>query len=84
MNTAIHIECPIEVLMSVHSDSQAFADLMKLQTAIYLFKEHKITSGTAATWLGIDRTLFLFKAMEAGAVLLSNSEDDFQREMSLI
>ncbi len=84
MKNTIEIECPPEVLISLHSDAQSFAELMKWQTAIHLFKEHKMSSGTAATWLGVERAKFLYKAMEAGAVLLEDCEDDFQREMSLL
>ncbi len=84
MKNTIEIDCPQEVLLSLHSDAKHFAELMKLQTSIYLFKEHKITSGTAASWLGMDRAKFLYLAMEAGAVLLDDNEDDFQREISLL
>ena len=84
MQNTIEIECPQEVLLSLHSNAKQFAELMKLQTAIYLFKEHKITSGTASSWLGLDRAKFLYIAMDAGAVLLDDTEDDFQREISLL
>ena len=84
MRNTIEIECPPEILISQHSDAQSFAELMKLQTAIHLFKEHKITSGTASSWLKMERAKFLYTAMEAGAVLLDNCEDDFQRETSLL
>lgn len=83
MQNTIQIECPQEVLLSLHADAGQFAELMKLQTALYLFKEHKITSGTAASWLGMERVRFLTLAMEAGAVLLDDTEDDFQREVAL-
>lgn len=84
MKNTIEIDCPQEVLLSLHSDVKHLAELMKLQTSIYLFKEHKISSGTAANWLGLDRAKFLYLAMEAGAVLLADDEDDYQRETSLL
>jgi len=84
MNNTIEIQCPSEVLISLHEDAETFAELMKLQTAIYLFKEHKISSGTAANWLNMERAKFLYQAMEAGAVLLDNNEDDYRRETSIL
>lgn len=84
MKNTIQIDCPPEVLISLHANAEQFAKLMKLQTAIYLFKENKISSGTAATWLNMERIKFLHLAMEAGAVLLDDNEDDFRRETSLL
>lgn len=84
MKNTIQIDCPSEILISLHADAEQFTELMKLQTAIYLFKEHKISSGTAANWLEIDRAEFLHKAMEAGAVLLDDNDDDLRRETSLL
>ena len=72
MKNTIQIDCPTEVLLSLHSDIEQFVGLMKLQTAIHLFKDHKISSGTAASWLGIKRSNFLYKAMDVGAVLLDD------------
>jgi hypothetical protein len=84
MNNVIQIECPPEVLISLHSSAKNFAELMKMQTAIYLFKEGKMSSGTAASWLNMERVQFIYKAMEAGAVFLEDDDDDFQREISLV
>jgi predicted HTH domain antitoxin len=84
MNNTIQLSCPSEILISLHADAEQFSELMKLQTAIYLFKEHKISSGTAANWLNISRVNFLHQAMEAGAVLLDDNDDDFRRETSLL
>ena len=84
MKNTIQIDCPSEILLSLHADAEQFTELMKLQTAIYLFKEHKISSGTAASWLEMGRAEFLHKAMEAGAVLLDDNDDDLRRETSLL
>ncbi|MBF0266093.1 MAG: UPF0175 family protein [Gammaproteobacteria bacterium] len=84
MKNTIQLDCPSEILISLHSDIEQFTELMKLQTAIYLFKEHKISSGTAANWLNIPRVSFLNQAMEAGAVLLDDNDDDYRRETSLL
>ncbi len=46
----------------------------------------KILSMTmlAARWLNIPRVTFLVNAMEAGAELLEDSEDDLNRELALL
>ena len=84
MQNIIQIECPPELLIGLNMNSETFAELAKMQTAIALFKDGKISSGMAAQWLKIPRTHFLMKAMEHGAELLDDSQDDFNRETSLL
>ena len=67
------------------SDAEQFADLVKEEAAIALFREGRLSSGMAASWLGMPRAHFLLKAMrKGGASLLENNEDDFLRETSLL
>ena len=85
MRNVIEIECPEEILIGLHLDAEHFADLVKLEAAVALFKEGKLSSGMAARWLKMPRALFLMKAMgEGGATLLENNDDDFARETSLL
>ena len=84
MQHVLHIECPPELLLSLHMNAEEMADWTKAQAAIALFKDGKISAGTAATWLGLPRIEFLFRAMQAGAVLLDDSQDDFVRETALL
>ncbi len=85
MQNTIEIECPREILLGLHLDAAQFADLVKEETAIALFREGRLSSGMASSWLGIPRAHFLLKAMRTGgANLLENNEDDFLRETSLL
>ncbi|GAK56619.1 hypothetical protein U27_03582 [Candidatus Vecturithrix granuli] len=84
MQNTIQIQCPSELLLRLGMSAEAFAELVKTCTAISLFKEGKMSSGTAAHWLNIPRLAFLFKAMEAGAEFLEDSQDDFARETVLL
>jgi predicted HTH domain antitoxin len=84
MQNTVQIQCPTELLLSLQINSEAFAEIIKLQTAIALFKQGRISSGMAAKWLEIPRISFLMQAMDAGAELLENSEDDFLRETALL
>ncbi len=83
MQNQITIDCPPEVLLGLHLNAESFADYVKKQAAISLFKEGKLSSGTASAWLGISRLAFLSMAFDAGAVLLDDSIDDWERETTL-
>lgn len=85
MKHTIEIDCPPEILMGLHLDARRFADLVKLQTAMALFREGKLSSGMAARWCGMPRVHFLMQAMQSGgAALLDDNEDDFSRETALL
>lgn len=84
MLNTIEVECPSEILIGLHMDADDFSRFMKLQTAIALFREGKLSSGMAARWIGMPRVHFLLKAMQEGAVLLENNHDDFVRETALL
>ncbi|MGH8476737.1 MAG: UPF0175 family protein [Methylococcales bacterium] len=85
MRNIIEIECPPELLIGLHLDAEGFAELVKIQAAIALYKEGKLSSGMAARWLKISRVHFLLRAMQdGGACLLENNDDDFTRETSLL
>jgi hypothetical protein len=84
MQQTVTINCPPEILLGLHLNAEGFADYLKKQAAISLFKEGKLSSGTAASWLGIERVAFLQMAFEAGASLLEDTADDFARETALL
>lgn len=80
MENTVQIKCPDELLLSLHVNTEDFAEMIKVDASVSLFKRGKISSGMAAHWLGISRVAFLTKAMDEGACLLENSRDDFRRE----
>ncbi len=84
MQSVIPITCPQEILLGLHMDAQQFATLLKEQSAMVLFKEGRLSSGMAASWLGVPRAHFLIKAMQGGATLLENTLEDFRRETALL
>lgn len=85
MKNILEIQCPDEILLGLHMDSEQLADVIKKDAAITLFREGKLSSGMAAHWLGIPRVIFLLEAMKNGnATLLENSIDDLNRELSLL
>jgi len=84
MQQTVTINCPPEILLSLHLNAEGFAEYIKKQAAINLFKEGKLSSGTAAVWLGISRVAFLRLAFDAGAILLEDSVEDIARETALL
>ena len=85
MQNTVEIVCPPEILLGLHLDVDQFAALIQEEAAIALFREGRLSSGMAAKWLGVPRIHFLLKAMQTGgAKLLENSEDEFNREISLL
>jgi hypothetical protein len=84
MRQIVTIDCPPEILLGLHLNAEGFADYLKKQAAINLFKEGKLSSGTAAAWLVIGRVAFLHIAFDAGATLMEDSADDFARETALL
>ncbi len=84
MQQTVTIDCPQEILLGLHLNAENFAEYLKQQAAINLFKEGKLSSGTAAAWLGIGRIAFLTMAFAAGAELLEDTADDFARETALL
>jgi predicted HTH domain antitoxin len=84
MQSTIPVTCPQEILLGLHMDVQQFATLLKEQSAMALFREGRLSSGMAASWLGVPRAHFLIKAMQEGATLLENTQDDFRRETALL
>ncbi len=84
MQQTVTIDCPPEILLGLHLNAEGFAKYLKQQAAINLFKEGRLSSGTTAAWLGIDRVTFLAMAFAAGAILLEDTADDFAREIALL
>jgi hypothetical protein len=84
MQNTLTINGPPEILLGLHLNSEGFAAYIKQQAAINLFTDGKLSSGTAAAWLGIERVAFLHIAFAAGATLLENTTDDFVRETALL
>lgn len=83
MQNIIEIECPAELMIGLHANAEDMAQLVRREAALGLFRDGRISSGMASRWLGVPRVSFLLDAMQHGAVLLDDSEDDFRRESQL-
>jgi len=81
--STITIDCPSELLLGLREEPLHFAKKVQEMAAIALFRDGKISSGMAASWLGIPRAQFLLLAMRQGCELLSDSPSDFSREIAI-
>ncbi len=84
MPNSVTVDCPPEVMLELHADAAAMAVMLKEKASFSLFKEGRISSGLAARWLGVSRPEFLFRAMQDGATLMTNGEDELRRELSVL
>jgi predicted HTH domain antitoxin len=82
--TTIEISCSPELMLSLHMNAHELAQRVKRDAAIALFREGRLSSGLAAQWLGMPRVHFLLMAMEAGAELLEDTDEEFRRETALL
>ena len=64
--------------------AEQLAERAKLETALALYREGRLSSGLAAKWIGEPRVSFLLRASAAGIPLLDDSRDDFERERDLL
>ena len=84
METTATLQIPVEVLLSSHLTAERLVERAKLEAALALYREGNISSGLAASWVGEPRVSFLLRAQAAGIALLTDSNDDFNRECSLL
>lgn len=84
MHTTAALDVPEEILASAHLSVERLAERAKLETALALYREGRISSALAARWLGESRAAFLHRASAAGIPLLDDSQDDFERERGLL
>ena len=84
MHTTAAMEFPEEVLVSTQLSAEQLAERAKLETALALYREGRLSSGLAAKWVGEPRVSFLLRACAAGIPFLDDSRDDFERERNLL
>ena len=84
MHTTAELNFPEEVLASTQLSAERLVERAKLETALALYREGRLSSGLAAKWLGESRAQFLHRACAAGIPLLDDTQDDFERERGLL
>jgi predicted HTH domain antitoxin len=56
----------------------------KTEAALALYRKGSISSGLAAKWINLPRVQFISLSARAGIEMLEDSQDDFDRERSLL
>ncbi len=84
MHTTVELHVPEEILASTQLTVERLAERAKLEAALALYREGRLSSGLAAKWIGESRVTFLHRACAAGITLLDDSMDDYERERGLL
>lgn len=79
--SAIHLEIPEETLISLKTDSEAFARDMKLLTAVKLFELGKLSSGRAAQLAGLTRVEFLLVLRNYQVAPFRLTDEDLRQDI---
>ena len=77
----IKIEVPDEMTALGGGTEEQLAGVMRLATAIYWYRQGRISQGKAAQLAGLNRVLFLNALNDARVDAFQASEDELMREM---
>jgi predicted HTH domain antitoxin len=78
------LDVPDESLLSLHLSDEAAADEIRLAAAVKLYELGRLSSGAAARLAGIPRVLFLSKLADYGVDTFNLTEDELERQTSLV
>ena len=82
MKTAeIKFEIPEKILNSLNQSRIEFTKQTRLFTALYLFKEHKLSFGQAAELAGLKREHFLVELDKHEIDFIDYSPDELKEEL---
>jgi len=78
------LDVPDESLLSLHLSDEAAAAEIRLAAAVKLYELGRLSSGAAARLAGIPRVLFLSKLADYGVDTFNLTEDELERQTSLV
>ena len=79
---AITIEIPESLPDQLHETKEQFAQEAKLAMAIKLFELKRISSGTAAQIVGMDRASFLLKLRDFNVPMIDITVDELAQDIA--
>jgi len=78
------LDVPDESLLSLHLSTEAAAAEIRLAAAVKLYELGRLSCGAAARLAGIPRVLFLSKLADYGVDTFNLTEDELERQTSLV
>lgn len=82
LKQTVTIEVPADIAIALGPDGEAAANL-RLLAAVKLYELNRLSSGAAARFAGIPKTLFLVRLADFGVPTFQESDADFELETTL-
>jgi predicted HTH domain antitoxin len=79
--STVRIDVPDETLVSLKTDAEAFAEEMRLLTAVKLFELGRLSSGRAAQLAGLPRVAFLAALGRYGVSPFQLTEEELHQDV---
>lgn len=80
--TEIKFEIPESILNSLNQSSDEFTKQLRLYTALYLFKKHKLSLGQAAELAELSREHFLIELNRNEIDVIDYNPDELREELN--
>jgi predicted HTH domain antitoxin len=77
----IHVDCPEEVLLSLHETASEFQQELRLAAAMKLYELGRLSSGRAAELAGLPRVLFLQRTGEFKVSVFQQTPEEIESDL---
>ena len=85
MNTkTVRLEIPSDIFLSLNENEQEFSKQMKLYTALFLFRERKLSIGKAAQLSGLSIYEFMMEAGKHNVPVINYDTEDLKQELEAL
>ena len=77
----IQVDCPEEVLLSLHETPSEFQRELRLAAAMKLYELGRLSSGRAAELAGLSRLVFLQRAGEFNVSVFQQTPEEIEEDL---
>ncbi len=83
-DTVISFNVPQEILFSLNESKTEFENRTKLFTALFLYREHKLSIGKAALLSGLSLYEFISEAGKHNVDVINYPAEDLDKELEIL